>query len=426
MIGAGVAGLSAANILAEEGCDVTVFEARDHAGGRATTVRFRRTTIELGAEFIHGRKNQTWKLFKNLRAFKKPSEFPDRHWLFVDGQLRENKFFWQDLSRVLERTREQKKDRTFCGFLRDAPELPGNLRAIALDYVEGFHAADPGQVSVKSLEEAEESAEETEGEKQFRPRRGYGEIIEEFVGRLRSRGVQFKFSTEVQRVEWKKYRVIIQSGDAYFSVDRALITVPLGVLKAKISERGAIRFDPPLSAKQRILKKLRMGNVCKVTLLFKERFWPRKLFGFVHAHGQPFPTLWMNRNTPAVVAWAGGPEADALARFPGPTIVRRAVSEVAHIFGVSVQAVRALLIEAFFHDWRTDPYSRGAYTYTPVESGAAVHRAGLPARYTLFFAGELYAPPGEQGTVHGAIASGQAAAEMILKSKNELKNRRRS
>ena len=56
VIGAGAAGLAAAQRLHEQGEDVVVLEARDRIGGRVWTVRPRSLAvpIELGAEFIHG------------------------------------------------------------------------------------------------------------------------------------------------------------------------------------------------------------------------------------------------------------------------------------------------------------------------------------------------------------------------------------
>src|SRR3954466_2806714 len=57
VLGAGVAGLSAARALAAQGVHVAVLEARGRVGGRVHTLRGEGWPhpIELGAEFLHGR-----------------------------------------------------------------------------------------------------------------------------------------------------------------------------------------------------------------------------------------------------------------------------------------------------------------------------------------------------------------------------------
>jgi monoamine oxidase len=59
IIGAGAAGLIAAKTLHTAGFDVAVCEGRDRIGGRIRTERRGGKTIELGAEFIHGKPQST-------------------------------------------------------------------------------------------------------------------------------------------------------------------------------------------------------------------------------------------------------------------------------------------------------------------------------------------------------------------------------
>ena len=55
IIGAGMAGLTAARELHDAGQIVTVLEARERTGGRVYTDRaFAGIPVEFGAEFIHG------------------------------------------------------------------------------------------------------------------------------------------------------------------------------------------------------------------------------------------------------------------------------------------------------------------------------------------------------------------------------------
>ena len=65
VIGAGMAGLSAARAIHDAGHDVTVIEAKDRLGGRTfTNTDIANTPVEFGAEFIHGNKVITWDLIK--------------------------------------------------------------------------------------------------------------------------------------------------------------------------------------------------------------------------------------------------------------------------------------------------------------------------------------------------------------------------
>src|SRR5574341_455165 len=54
VIGAGIAGLEAANELHSEGVDVVVLEAQDRIGGRIWTDNSSGTALDLGASWIHG------------------------------------------------------------------------------------------------------------------------------------------------------------------------------------------------------------------------------------------------------------------------------------------------------------------------------------------------------------------------------------
>ena len=62
VVGAGMAGLTAARTLAEAGQKVLVVEAQDRIGGRIWTRHVGDEAIELGAEFIHGRPPELWAL----------------------------------------------------------------------------------------------------------------------------------------------------------------------------------------------------------------------------------------------------------------------------------------------------------------------------------------------------------------------------
>jgi monoamine oxidase len=71
----------------------------------------------------------------------------------------------------------------------------------------------------------------------------------------------------------------------------------------------------------------------------------------------------------------------------------------------------------FLHtrDWQADPYARGAYSFIPVGGLDAPRLLSGPVEDSLFFAGEATDLDGQNGTVHGAMASGRRASGEIIR-----------
>ncbi|PYQ22508.1 MAG: hypothetical protein DMF81_11965 [Acidobacteria bacterium] len=121
------------------------------------------------------------------------------------------------------------------------------------------------------------------------------------------------------------------------------------------------------------------------------------------------PNPW---RVPVVTAWAGGPRADALSELDEAGLVDRALDSLARALDVPRPRLEELIESWQFHDWRRDPFSRGAYSYVGVGGLPAQRALARPCAGTLFFAGEATEPE-EMGTVAGAIASGQRAARQV-------------
>jgi monoamine oxidase len=75
---------------------------------------------------------------------------------------------------------------------------------------------------------------------------------------------------------------------------------------------------------------------------------------------------------------------------------------------------------SYFHDWRSDPFFQGAYSYAPVNTLADRETLATPVENTLFFAGEATELTGHSATVHGAIASGVRAAELLVRNRTQV------
>jgi len=173
-----MAGLAAADALSAEGLTVVVLEARNRIGGRIHTTQSRHGAIpiELGAEFVHGLRNETWRLIRS--AGLATHEVPDKHWESSHGVLLRNPEFWDQLSKATEKIDCDRPDEDFASYLARQKRLGDSARWLATQYVEGFHAAPADIMSVHALKRAEERAEAEEGTRQFRLSRGYSELAD--------------------------------------------------------------------------------------------------------------------------------------------------------------------------------------------------------------------------------------------------------
>jgi monoamine oxidase len=97
------------------------------------------------------------------------------------------------------------------------------------------------------------------------------------------------------------------------------------------------------------------------------------------------------------------------------TILNEAIKSLHQIFRVGESHLRKVLVSWYTHDWHSDPFTRGAYAYLPVNGLELQQTLGLPVDDTLYFAGEAISL-GHIGTVHGAIDTGHRAAKEVLKS----------
>ena len=117
---------------------------------------------------------------------------------------------------------------------------------------------------------------------------------------------------------------------------------------------------------------------------------------------------------PLWTGWSSGPKADALATCERSEVIGRALAQLAEITGLADHRLRCELEQVYYHDWATDPFSRGAYSYVRVGGIDAPAELGAPVEDTLFFAGEATDTLGRSGTVQAALGSGKRAADAII------------
>lgn len=447
ILGAGVSGLTAAIELAQAGLSVTILEARNRIGGRIfTEFDSGGSPIELGAEFVHGLAPEVWMPLQdnNLGV----TEVDGDNWCFRNGKLCTCDFFG-DVDKILQKMKENARDQSFLSFLRKEFPNPQHdhklkeTKAWALGYVTGFNAADPSKVSVNWLTEEMDAEEQIEGDRAFRINNGYHALIEILTRRLHNLNVTINLNSVAASVRWSRGKVEIKGQTRRkqfkYIAARVLITVPLGVLMARPGEKGALRFTPELpTSKQKALRKLAMGHVLRITLRFEKRFWEKvhphdgnsralsaktlSNLSFLFSGDKWFPTWWtkMPATLPVITGWAPFKCADRLSGQNAKFVTDKALTTLSRIMSLPKKDLAVLLEKAHLHDWQSDPFSRGAYSYVKGGGKNAPEILGKPIEKTLFFAGEATDTTGHAGTVHGAIASGKRAAQEIISSRRAL------
>jgi monoamine oxidase len=432
IVGAGLAGLAAAQRLAEKNHRAIVLEGRDRIGGRVYTERDRMQSfpMELGAEWYE-KKGPIDRILRKSGGESTESEGQrvepvGDSWDEVEDRFSNNESL---LRRIKLRENE---DVSLDDALReygDDPSLAG-ARATLSTYVEGFHAARTDRISVRWLQEVEKNHPASSADR--RSVDGLHTAVELLASGVRAHG-EIRLSTIVREIHWSRGHVRLDT-DNGTSVEctAAIITIPVALLKTSAS-RAAPKFFPSLTEKEAAAGLLEMGQASKVVLRFRTPFWRRNVelreASFLHAFEQPFPTWWTPEypEWPFLVAWAGGPQSERLGRATNETsegirsagsdgLLDLAISSLARMLHTTRAEIERELEEHYYHDWNNDPFALGAYSYVAVGGARAHEDLGRPVADTLFFAGEATCGEGQNATMEGAVISGWRAADELLES----------
>lgn len=410
IIGAGAAGLCAADHLAGAGIDAHIFEASDHVGGRVRALEgFADVPIELGAEEIHGPDNAVARLANELgmrtvhhnttddmlrlggelQSLDQAQRDPDvaRAFEIIDGLGEYRGGNWT-VEEYLIRSHFPRRSRHYLDS-RLGVEHGTTLDRLAM---RGFATYQKGW-------EARETNYTLEG--------CYLDLFKPMIGRLENR---IRCNAPVAAIEWNSEpRVRLQNSEEH--VARAIIvTVPLTILRERI-----LHFSPQLPAeKVAAADAIGMDTGMKIILKFKHRFWEDQMY-FLHSDGF-LPQFWTackgkSETSHVLTAFIGGTRAEMLDNMSVDP-VRFAIEELDEIFGAKIASrsfERGLLA-----DWGADPWIRGLYSYPTVQTTETDREAlARPLSGKIFFAGEATNTLGASGTVHGAMETGwRAAAEV--------------
>ncbi len=316
VIGAGVAGLTAARELARQGISVTVVEARDRTGGRVHTVRdFCDHPVEGGAEFVHTANAETWPEIRAARLAVRRCALTLRSMFNLGGRTRTLPWFllqpgaWSAFPILRHLARARAPDMSARDFI-DHHRYRGRGRMLA-EMV--FTAHLPGitdEIGVLGL--LEDRVLDLYTGSFHHITSGYDRLVDHIA-----RGLDVLHRFPVASVRWAPDGVTVAAADGRtLSARAAIATLPLGVLAS-----GAVEFVPQLpESKRRAFADLVMGPVLKLLLRFSEPFWPSWLTNLSCGAGPVtlyWPSLGSDRRAPAVLtAYCTGPRAAHLSLLP--------------------------------------------------------------------------------------------------------------
>lgn len=421
VVGAGVSGLTAARLLASAGQRVVVLEARDRVGGRTHTSRVGIPT-DLGASWIHGIDDNP--LFDAVRAFGMPMlEFsvgsyqPDGRPIAYYGpsgvrlSQAEVEAFAADVHAF-----DELLAGTIAGSMLGASyedvveETLGQLgwdsdRAERVREFLGHRAEEQYGVWIGSLDAHGLDDDQVEGDEVVFPD-GYDQLALALA-----EGLDVRLGHVVGSVRWDRDGVVVGCGDRLLSADRAIVTVPIGVLKS-----GEFAIEPPLPEPLAgAVERLEMNNFEKVFLSFPEKFWDSDVYA-IRRQG-PAATWWHSwydltalHGVPTLLTFAAGPCAQEIRTWSDGAIAESVLASLRELYGDRVVAPTSVQVTR----WQDDPFARGSYAYMTVGATAEDHEVlATPIGGVLHLAGEATWTE-DPATVTAAFRSGHRAAENVL------------
>lgn len=425
VVGAGMAGLAAANALRNAGVEVVVLEARARLGGRTWTADLGGVPVDLGASWIHTPVGNPMSRVATLAGVATaPADATDLSklsgwdaqtgWLSA-GEIGLPLLYANTFESALPWLRDELGPGASVAdaiepFL-DSLSLPAgsDLRRRTAFAVRLLNEQlESGAAEDLSLAYLGDVAIEYAGSDAF-PQGGYRTLVEWLAA-----GLDVRLDEPVLGVETTATGVAVTTTNAVYTGSHALVTIPLGVLKA-----AGIGFTPALpTEKLEAIDAMGFGNFEKVVLRYDSAFWldaGRTNFAHLAAAPMEFPfffDLTSHTGVPSLVAFASDGFAASLAPLDDAAIVARVEAILAALFpGASAARTHMLLSR-----WHDDPWTRGAYTYIAVGATPAHFDAlAAPAGDRILFAGE-HTTATRYGYADGAFETGIREAKRLLQA----------
>lgn len=422
IIGAGASGLMAGRELGKAGKKVIILEARDRIGGRIWPLSEEEFgyLAQGGAEFVHGEASVTKSLIAEAGLTYVSMKYGEM-WSVRDGEPVKNGGPTEDQDYVMyqdainEKLKGLKEDMSVATFLDKyfGEEKYANIRKSVTRMAEDYDAADPNKISTFALREEWLGGEEWQ---QGKIKEGYGALLDFMTAGCNKNGVEIKLNKKVENIEIKGNKVKIRCENReIYEAQKVVITVSLPLI-------SKINFNPAISEKIASAEKIGFGDVIKIFLKFKDRWWENALgkdlskmtFIISNEKVTPWWTQYPLKES-VLTGWIAGLKAREFENISEKDILEMSLNCLARTFKVERNFIDKELVNSKVINWPIDPFSLGAYSYSTIETKEAYAELRKPIENKIFFAGEALCLGNETATVEGALASGKEVVEKILK-----------
>ena len=400
VVGAGIAGLSAARDLIAAGRSVLVVEARNRIGGRAYT-----ESATFGVPYDHGCAwlhsadiNPVTPLVQEA-GFSTLDEGAREYWLFLDGEDAEDAAYdaADDAYDALADAIDDSED-TLGGRDRAVAALsPPKDRFDALAHAR-FGPFEAG-VETSALSTVDVYTQVGSGVEWMVPD-GLGAAVLTALG-----PVPVKLDTPVSRIDWSGPGVTLDTPNGTITTQAVIVTVPTDIIAD-----GSITFSPQLPADQMdAFASIPMGQLDKIALQFDRDLFEEADTNTLYTQKEEGAPFWDHLLRPfghdLVITFTGGETSRALSGDPAGAI-EAALDDLEWHFGASV---RKHFVKGHFTDWGADPLARGAYAAAKVGHNKKRRLLSRPTADKVFFAGEATVPEWATQVAAAYISGGRAA-----------------
>jgi monoamine oxidase len=444
IIGAGAAGLYAADILRSKGIKIVVLEAGSELGGRIKTLRNQATIpsqspsficnvlppdlpsiadfpVELGAEITHGSDSIWGMIIQNLNV---PT---------IDLAAATDQFILDQTAKSFSAWSGDSDFTSVQSFISGLPTYSGALsvqqaagisdrgQALLNSQVGNYYGSSSSQVGARGLAQGLALVKHDAKWLVLKA----NPLQDLLLSRFSSVTPLIQMNTPITSINYGTDPITLmdKSGNL-IQADKIIITVPVSILKG-----GTISFSPALPGTMTTsLANIGMDASVRVILEFKKNFWGTAT-GFIWggATGPQYFNAGVGRseNYKTLSITINGPKAAELSAL-GTKMISALLAELDAVYaGQASLYVRRDLntneILFIIEDWSKEEFIKGGYSYPLVNATNDDRKnIGVSINDKLFFAGEATDVNGDAGTINGALASAERVAEEVVKSITKL------